>query len=181
MPPWLLERDSDPDSVPPLAPLVCGSLFVADDVGVELRLGRGAISGSAPVPKPALDAIASCSAARDSMDPASNSEARFERMALRGAALAEVFPESDLSEASLPAPSLPVLLPALAFVARGALGAFASPSPPAAERIAATRSAFLRRVTPFKPIAPAMEWSSSRSLPSSIERSIPCFALNMGS
>ena len=151
---------------------------------MEPRRGRGAISGSPTLPRPLLprpllDAIASCSAAKASIDPASNSEARFERMALRGAGVPDT--AADTVPALVAGAALGAVLPESALLARGAFGALASPSPPAAERIAATRSAFLRRVTPFNPIAPAMEWSSSRSLPSSIERSILCFGLNMGS
>ena len=53
----------------------------------------------------------------------------------------------------------------------------AAPLPDAASRIASTRSALRRRVTPLMPIAPAMAWSCSRSLPSSIERSSCCSAM----
>ena len=54
----------------------------------------------------------------------------------------------------------------------------ARPLPPlAASRMASMRSALRMRVAAFTPIAPAMAWSSSRSLPSSTDRSICCSGL----
>ena len=163
----------DPDAV-------SDALFPA---GAERRIGRGAISGSLPPPSE----FSSAAIAARSGSSAASSDARFDRTALRGDAAPSASPVlSDASVASALADRLVfvALVALVALAAAAALGAFPfdsspfeEPLPPAAPRMASTRSAFLRRVTPLMPIAPAIAWSCSRSLPSSIERSSCCSAI----
>ncbi len=114
------------------------------------RTGRGAGSRSASSDAPPSAFSSSARAARES---STSSEVRAERTR-RG------FAASVAGAASVSAP-----------FAASVFAPFVPPAP-AVARIASMRSALRMRVAPFTPTAPAMVWSCSRSLPSSIDRSI---------